>query len=208
MSRMCCPGRFVVLAALLAGSTACGDVVRQGRSPVFVVIDSLRAARGNAPQGLAANLLSDVVTNVTQPPPCTTTAPCATTFNDVGEAVLSLAMKNVTVEPTTNNQVTIRRYRVDYARTDGRNVPGVDVPYGFDGATTVTIAPGNPAAVGFEIVRNVAKQEAPLVQLITGANILDTIATVTFYGTDQVGNAVSVSGTIRVSFANFADTSS
>src|SRR5512144_913660 len=105
MSRMRCPDRFVVLAALLAGSTACGDVVRQGRSPVFVVIDSLRAARGNAPQGLAANLLSDVVTNVTQPPPCTTTAPCATTFNDVGEAVLSLAMKNVTVEPTTNNQV-------------------------------------------------------------------------------------------------------
>ena len=202
------PGRFVALAALLAGSTACGDVVRQGRSPVFLVIDSLAAARGSTPQNFGANLTSDVVTNVIQPPPCSTTTPCPTTFNDLGQAVLSLAMKNVTIEPTTNNQVTIRRYRVDYMRTDGRNVAGVDVPYGFDGATTVTVAPGGTATLGFELVRNAAKQEAPLVQLINGANILDTIATVTFYGTDQVGNAVSVSGTIRVSFANFADTAS
>jgi hypothetical protein len=200
------PGRIVALIALLAGSTACGDVVRQGRSPVFLVVDSLAAARGSSPQNFSANLSSDVVTNVIQPPPCSTANPCPTSFNDLGQAVLSLAMKNVTVEPTTNNQVTIRRYRVDYMRTDGRNVAGVDVPYGFDGATTVTVTPGGTATLGFELVRNAAKQEAPLVQLINGANILDTIATVTFYGTDQVGNAVSISGTIRVSFANFADT--
>ena len=25
------------------------------------------------------------------------------------------------------------RYRVEFRRTDGRNTPGVDVPYGFDG---------------------------------------------------------------------------
>jgi len=200
------PGRVVALIAIVAASSACGDVVRQGRSPVFLVIDSLAGARGSTPQNFGANLSSDVVTNVIQPPPCSTSAPCPTTFNDLGQAVLSLAMKNITVEPTTNNQVTIRRYRVDYMRTDGRNIAGVDVPYGFDGATTVTVTPGGTATLGFELVRNAAKQEAPLVQLISGANILDTIATVTFYGTDQVGNAVSVSGTIRVSFANFADT--
>jgi hypothetical protein len=200
------PGRLIALAALLAGSTACGDVVRQGRSPVFVVIDSMAAARGSSPQNFGSNLSSDVLTNVIQPPPCSTSTPCPTTFNDLGQVVLSLALKNVTVEPTTNNQVTIRRYRVDYMRTDGRNVAGVDVPYGFDGATTVTVTPGGTSTLGFELVRNAAKQEAPLVQLANGANILDTIATVTLYGTDQVGNAVSVSGTIRVSFANFADT--
>jgi hypothetical protein len=201
-------GRVVAAAALLAASTSCGDVVRQGRSPVFVVIDTLGAARGSAPGTFAATLSSDVLTNITQPLPCTTTAPCPTTFNDLGQAVLSLAMKNIALEPTTNNQVTIRRYRVDYTRTDGRNVPGLDVPFGFDGASTATIAPGGTATIGFEIVRNAAKLEAPLVQLINGANLLDTIATVTFYGTDQVGNAVSVSGTIRVTFGNFADTAS
>jgi hypothetical protein len=208
MSGMRQLSRFVAVAAVLAASIDCGNVVRQGRSPVFLVIDSLSAARGSAPTNFASGLLSDVVTNVTAPPPCSPTTPCPTTFNDLGQAVLSLAMKNVSVEPTTNNQVTITRYRVDYNRTDGRNIPGLDVPYGFDGASTVTIAPGSTATVGFEIVRNAAKQEAPLVQLIYGGNIVDTIATVTFYGTDQVGNAVSISGTIRVSFANFADTTS
>jgi hypothetical protein len=208
MSGMRQLSRFVVVAAVLAASIDCGNVVRQGRSPVFLVIDSLSAARGSAPTNFASGLLSDVVTNVTAPPPCSPTTPCPTTFNDLGQAVLSLAMKNVSVEPTTNNQVTITRYRVDYNRTDVRNIPGLDVPYGFDGASTVTIAPGSTATVGFEIVRNAAKQEAPLVQLIYGGNIVDTIATVTFYGTDQVGNAVSISGTIRVSFANFADTTS
>jgi hypothetical protein len=200
--------RCAAVIAVAVASTSCGDVVRQGRSPVFLVIDTLGAARGSAPSTFTATLASDVVTNLTQPPPCTATAPCPTTFNDLGQAVLSLAMKNVSVEPTTNNQVTIRRYRVDYTRSDGRNVAGRDVPYGFDGASTVTIAAGATATVGFEIVRNAAKQEAPLVQLINGANLIDTIATVTFYGTDQVGNAVSVSGTIRVTFGNFADTTS
>jgi hypothetical protein len=205
MSGMRQLSRFGVGAALLVAATACGDVVRQGRSPVFLVIDALGAARGNSPGTFTSSLLSDVLTTVTQPPPCSAATPCATTFNDLGQAVVSLAMKNVTVEPTTNNQVTITRYRVDYSRTDGRNIPGVDVPYGFDGASTVTVTPGGTATVGFELVRNAAKQEAPLLQLINGGNLLDTMATVTFYGTDQVGNAVSISGTIRVTFANFAD---
>jgi hypothetical protein len=200
--------RRLALGALLITSTACGDVVRQGRSPAFLVINTLSAARGSTPANFGATLSSDVITNVTTPLPCSVAEPCPTTFNDLGRAVLSMAMKDVTLEPTTNNQMTIRRYRVDYSRTDGRNVPGRDVPYGFDGAVTATIPAGGTATVAFEIVRNVAKQEAPLVQLINGANLLDTIVTVTFYGTDQVGNAVSVTGSILVTFGNFADTTS
>jgi len=199
--------RCAAVIAVVVTSTSCGDVVRQGRAPVFLVINALSAARGSIPGTFGGTLSSDVITDVIQPP-CSVADPCHTTFNDLGRAVLSLAMKNVSVEPTTNNQVTIRRYRVDYTRTDGRNIQGLDVPYGFDGASTVTIAPGASATIGFDIVRNAAKQEAPLVQLINGSNIIDAIATVTFYGTDQVGNAVSVSGTIRVTFGNFADTTS
>lgn len=191
--------RWVAAAALLAASSACGDVVRQGRSPVFLVINSLTASRGSGAGNFSGFLLSDVQTG---------TGSTASISDDIGQAVLSLAAKNISVEPTTNNQVTIRRYRVDYMRTDGRNVAGVDVPYGFDGAATVTVPTDGTGTVTFEIVRHVAKAEAPLVQLANGANIIDTIATVTLYGTDQVGNAVSVSGTIRVSFGNFADTAS
>jgi hypothetical protein len=56
------------------------------------------------------------------------------------------------------------------------------------------------------LVRAVAKQESPLIQLVNAAGFISTIAQVTFYGTDQVGNAISVTGQIQVDFADFGDT--
>ncbi|MCK7469888.1 MAG: hypothetical protein MZU95_03085 [Desulfomicrobium escambiense] len=41
--------------------------------------------------------------------------------------------------PTPVNSVTVTRYHVAFKRSDGRNTPGVDVPYAFDGAATGTI---------------------------------------------------------------------
>jgi len=190
--------------ALALATTACGDLVRASRSPVFLVIDSLQARPGNATQ-FSGTLASDVLTNVTTPAPCSPATPCPTVFNDVGQATLSLALKDVSVAPTTNNQVTITRYRVAYRRADGRNTQGQDVPFAFDGAVTVTIPPASSSAVGFEIVRHVAKQEAPLVELISNGKIISTIADVTFYGRDQVGNEVSASGSILIDFGNFGD---
>jgi hypothetical protein len=35
--------------------------------------------------------------------------------------------------------------------------------------------------------------------------VLSTIADVTFFGADQVGNAISVTGSILIDFGNFAD---
>ena len=101
--------------------------------------------------------------------------------------------------------VTITRYRVEFSRADGHNVPGVDVPYAFDSAVTFTVSPGASAKMGFELVRHVSKQEAPLLALKTSHNIISTLATVTFYGTDQAGNVVNAVGSIGISFGNFAD---
>lgn len=199
------------ILALAAASASCGDVVREGKSPVFVVIDSLQAIRGAAALGQpSGTLTSDVITLVTSPAPCSTTAPCPTIFNDQGRATLRLTPKDIgtSANPTTpspNNEVTIDRYRVRYIRADGRNAPGVDVPYAFDGAATATVPAAGTAQVGFELVRHVAKQEAPLVQLATSATIISTIAEITFYGRDRVGNEVSVTGTITVDFGNFGD---
>ena len=83
---------------------------------------------------------------------------------------------------------------VQYTRADGRNTQGVDVPFGFDSAVTGTIPPGGTLQLGFELVRNVAKQEAPLVQLRTSNNFISAIATMTFYGVDRVGNNVQTHG--------------
>jgi len=197
--------RILGLAAIVAAGASCGDVIRTGRSPVMLVINVLQAAQGNRPSALSGTLTSDVITNVTSPSPCSVDTPCPTVFNDVGSVQFALAQKDTTVAPTSNNQVTIERYRVEYTRADGRNTPGVDVPYPFEGAVTGTVTPGGTLTLGFEIVRHVAKQDSPLVQLSSNPGIITTLTRVTFFGRDQVGNAISASGTITIDFGNFGD---
>ena len=202
--------RLLGLAALVAATVSCGDVSRQGSSPVYLVIDSLTATRGGAASLVATTtLISDVITNVTTPAPCTSQTPCPTIFGDTGTVVLRAPLKNIgataALAPTTNNEVTINRIHVEYTRADGHNIQGVDVPYAFDGAATGTVGAGGTLTLGFVIVRAVAKQESPLAQLRTSPNIITTITKVTFYGTDRVGNAISVTGQIQIDFGNFGD---
>jgi hypothetical protein len=174
---------------------------------VVLVVNQLQAASGggHAANQMGGTLFSDVQVLVTTPDPCSPASPCRTLFSDSGQATLSLAAKNVDIQPTSNNQVTLTRYHVDFVRADGRNTPGVDVPYGFDGAVTATIPAGPAVAVTFELVRHTSKEEAPLVQLVSSPAIIHTIARITFYGRDLVGNDISVTGSIGVDFGNFGD---
>jgi hypothetical protein len=201
--------RLVLLAALIAGTASCGDVARQGRAPVFLVIDRLSAANGADPGTFFSFLLSDVQTLITTGGGCTPAAPCPTFFNDPGQVALRIVPKGTgSTAPTpltTNNEVTITRYRVSYRRADGRNAPGTDVPHAFDGAVTGTVGAGSTLTLGFQLVRNVAKKEAPLVQLVSNPAIITMIADVTFYGQDRVGNDVSATGSIQIDFGNFGD---
>ena len=203
--------KFFMLSALAVASASCGDVARSGRAPVYLVIESITAASGGTTSSTTSNFLqSDVQRLVTTPDPCTATAPCATVYSDNGTATFHLSLKDIgtTAVPTTpssNNQVTLNRYHVSFRRADGRNTPGVDVPYAFDGAATITVPIGNAAGVTFELVRHVAKSETPLVQLIANFTIITTIADVTFYGQDLVGNDIQATGSIQVDFGNFAD---
>jgi hypothetical protein len=197
----------LVLATLASG---CGEVARQGRSPAQIVIQSLQGAPGATPTAFGNPLLSDVETIVTSPAPCAATNPCATFFNDLGQVTMSIVLKDpgnpgVTAAPSALNQVTITRYRVQYRRADGRNSPGVDVPLGIDSAVTFTVPSEGTVSAAFELVRNVAKREPPLLALRTNGNIISTIADVFFYGRDQAGNDISASGSMTVNFGNFAD---
>lgn len=193
-------GWVVALAALasLAGS-GCGDTVRTGRSPAYLIIEELLGVRGGEDDEETGVLSSDVLTN-------------NSIFEDRGLVSFRLALKDVDLGavtgPTDNNAITVTRYRVSYRRTDGRNTPGVDVPWPFEGAGTVTVS--DRAELEFSLVRLQAKLEAPLVQLsatsgLGGAGILSTIADITFFGRDQAGNEVSVTGSIGVNFADWAD---
>jgi hypothetical protein len=119
-----------------------------------------------------------------------------------GTATLALVPKRIgTTAPTTapsTNEVTLTRYHVAYTRADGRNTPGVDVPYPFDGAVTGTIQIGTQLTLRFELVRIVATQEPPLAALASTNTVLSTIAYVTFYGNDLVGSTFSATGTIQI----------
>ena len=205
--------RFLALVAIGATATSCGDVVRNGRAPSYLVIDSLSGIRGFSTVGTpSSTLISDVITNVTTPPPCTQDAPCPTIFGDSGQAIMHIALKDpgTAAAPSAAsevNSITITRYHVDYVRADGRNTPGVDVPYGFDGAVTVTVTTGT-TTFGFQLVRIVAKEEGPLVQLKNSNTFITSIARVTFYGHDQAGNEVTATGSIQIDFGNYGDFSS
>ena len=124
---------------------------------------------------------------------------------DSGQATLTLQMKDLGgLGPSAVNSITITQYRVEYIRSDGRNVEGVDVPYAFSSAVTATVS--GTSTVAFTLVRAQAKHEAPLKALggHGGAQHINTIARVTFYGRDQTGREVSVTGNIEVSFADWA----
>lgn len=203
--------RVLTVAAVAAATASCGDVVRSGRAPVFLVIDSLQAARGGPTEKMSSNIFSDVITNVTTPAPCTTDSPCPTIFADPGQVTLRLSPKNIgpvgtPSTPSSNNEVTINRVHVAYRRADGRNVEGVDVPYAFDTAATATVPATGTVTMGFLLVRHDAKMESPLVQLVNNGVIITAIADVTFFGRDLVGNDISVTGSIGVDFGNFGDT--
>jgi len=205
--------RLVALAALVGKATSCGNVVRNGRAPSYLVIDSLAGIRGFSTAGTpSSTLISDVITNVTTPPPCTQDSPCPVIFGDSGQAIMHIALKDpgtaaAPSAPSEVNSITITRYHVDYVRADGRNTPGVDVPYGFDGAVTVTVTAG-ATTFGFQLVRVVAKEEGPLVQLKNSNTFITSIARVTFYGHDQAGNEVTATGSIQIDFGNYGDFSS
>jgi hypothetical protein len=202
--------RRVAAVALVAGSVSCGDVVRQDRAPVLVVIDSMEAASGADPGTMSGFLLSDVQTLVEQQVDGATVR-VPTIFNDVGQATMRIIPKDagngaVSLSPSPWNNVTINRYRISFLRADGRNTPGVDVPFPVDGAVTATLG-STPVVVPFEMVRHQQKLEQPLRSLANfgGRLFISTIAEITFFGADQVGNTVQVKGSISVSFSDYAD---
>lgn len=174
-----------VAAALLLSS--CGDYATNGTGSAYLVLNTLTGGDGGA------SLQSDVINDE------------GGIVQDSGQASLTLQMKDVGgAGPSPVNAITITQYRVEYIRSDGRNVQGVDVPFAFDGGVTVTVT--GAATVPFTLVRAQAKHEAPLSALAGhgGAQHISTIARVTFYGHDQAGRGVSVTGNIGVDFADWA----
>jgi hypothetical protein len=174
---------IAITAALVLPS--CSESIRTGQGSSYLVMTTL-SGTGGVP------VSSDVISDK------------GTIFADTGTAAFQLQMKDVLNAPTPNNAITLTQFHVEYVRADGHNVPGVDVPYPFDGGLTLTIT--GTGSTGFTLVRIQAKEEAPLQALRFGggAIAINTVARVTFYGHDQTGREVSVTGNIEVNFADWA----
>ena len=134
-----------------------------------------------------------------------------TIFEDVATVGLKFIIKDMgnpggEASPSKVNQIMVNRYRVVYRRADGRNTQGVDVPYTFDGAITLTVDE-SAKLTSFALVRIQAKEEEPLKSLAGGGGrvAIATIADVTFYGHDMAGNAVQQTGSISINFADWGD---
>lgn len=189
-----------VFGGLALGASSCAsDTIREGRGGSYLIIMALEGSSGcEKSEEFTTVLRSDVL--------------CKGIAEDNGRVTLRTALKDIgggdrmPTAPTTNNLITVTRFRVVYRRADGRNQPGVDVPYPFDGGATVTVGPAPVEAV-FSLVRVQAKLEAPLKALsgLGGSIAIATLADVTFYGHDQAGNEATVTGTISVNFADWAD---
>ncbi len=187
-----------LLATVVAGASGCSSTVREGRSPAYLIVQRIQAASGAEDDIFSDELSSDVLTN-------------NSVFEDLARVTFRLGLKDigpagVPTSPTANNFITVNRYTVTFRRTDGRNTPGVDVPYPFEGAGTVTVL-ATDSTMSFVIVRTQAKVESPLRELTNGGAVrtISTIADITFYGRDQAGNDVSVSGAISVNFSDWGD---
>lgn len=198
--------RPLAAAACLLSAVSCGgDLLRTGRSPVMLVINSIELNNG-ATNDSGATLNSDVQTLVDQTI-SGVTVKVPTIFNDTATATLTVIAKDSLAPTSAINSVTITRYRVNFRRADGRNTPGVDVPFGWDGGASLTIPVNGVGTVGFEIVRHSSKSEPPLRNLVNngGIQFIYTIAEITFFGRDQNGNEVVVTGTADVAFSDFGD---
>lgn len=194
--------RRVWLTSLLLGitlaGTGCNDSANTNATSSLLTLISLVAEGPNGEDGPV--LASDVITIVDGVP---------TIIEDMGSATV----RNTTINPDQGGpsawqDVVLNRYRITYTRADGRNQPGLDVPYAFEAAMTDTVKINAELTFGFILVRAIAKRERPLVELAEGGigeGTILTTATVEFWGNDLGGHPVYLKGQIAVHFANWAD---
>ena len=186
----------VILSAFLA-LYSCNPVEDDSRSASMLLVDNIL---GTDADGKSGNFLqSDVVL----------------TTGSVRADSATATLRAITVDPkpllgvSPYNDIVVTRYLVSYSRTDGKNVPGVDVPYPFEGSMSTVVKAGSTASISFVIVREVAKMEPPLVRLVDlGAEqVLTCTAKVEFYGNDTTGRTVKATGYLTIYFANYVDKS-
>ncbi len=187
-------GIAVILSAFLV-LVSCNPADNDSRSASLLLIDNILGVDAD---GANANFLqSDVLRS----------------NGSVRADTITATLRGEMLDPdpllgtSQYNDIVLTRYLVSFTRTDGRNVPGQDVPYPFEGSMSTVIKTGSTASVSLVLVREVAKLEPPLIGLVDlGAEVVLTCtAKIDFYGHDMVNRTIKATGYLTVYFANYAD---
>jgi hypothetical protein len=186
---------IVIVSAVLL-FTSCNPIENKSKSASMLTVENLQGTDSN---GQAASYLqSDVLKSD------------STVTADTAAATLSAASLDPDPLMGTSqySDILVTRYTVSYSRTDGKNVPGVDVPYPFEGSLSVLVKSGSSATFSLIVVREVAKLEPPLVALADSRaeGVLQVTARIDFYGQDLARRTVTATGYLAIFFANYADT--
>jgi len=194
---------FLSLMLLLVQLSGCTTTATEDNDTTntFVTVVSVESIRGDFTlQQEGTDLLSDVCAANDENPPCSV-------FNDNIIVTFAAFAKDQTNLTSLVNSIVFERYRVTYTRADGRNVPGADVPYPFDGVSTFIVrTDGVDVTRAFIVVRHQAKLESPLREITTNSSaILSVLAQVDFYGSDVAGRALKVTAHLNITFADFGN---
>jgi hypothetical protein len=198
---------LLVLIAVMLVSYACTRVEDNTRAASLLVVEEVVGIIGGD-EDESTPLLSDVCDNENDQPQ---DPHLCSVFND--NADVSFTNEFLQIGPGTGtgtsflNDIIVNRYRVDYFRPNGRNTPGVDVPYGIDGTMNVRVPVDGQGEGSIIVVRHEAKGEPPLAELTNGTSegVLTANAELRFYGQDLSGRTVSATGYLEIHFANFGE---
>jgi len=192
------PGQAALLLAAVLAAAACNPIVNDSTSNTLLIIESLTGLDLN---GLASNACRSDVLYVDP------STGAASIVADIGTATLSAQplVPQAILRNSIYEDIHLSKISITYVRADGRNTPGVDVPYPFEAGLSGTIHVGTLFSLTFTLVREAAKQESPLVQLRYTGETIEADAQVTIYGKDLAGRAVKATGSLPVTFGDFAN---
>lgn len=186
---------FVILPCLLF-LFSCDTINSGNRSPSVLLVTRVT---GHTDGGETADFLqSDVFDN----PPGTYVA-------DIVSATLEAKLKEpetLAFGPSYQNRIFIHSYDISYTYIDSTaGIAAGSCPENFTGRLSVGIDIDSSIEVQFVIVREQAKVDTPLTSLQVSLDLLQVLATITFYGEDIAGNPVQATGYLTIYFADYAD---
>lgn len=184
--------KILTVFALSLMLFSCNPVEKETDSGSFLIIESIT---GKDNLGNDSSIVfSDVITN-------------GQVYSDFATVTLQTATldPNPIMGVSQYSDIMLTNYVVTYIRSDGTTGEGTDVPYHFEGTLSQLIPVGSSVSFPLIIVKDTAKNQAPLNTLVDTTEVLECHATIEFIGHDLRNRGVRQTGQITVRFADFVD---